>query len=99
MNLYWPLVTPRPVNICVNYVSVKFSRMFISSCGIIFYFFSLYLYPFVRPYGMVGAGVWCVPVLLSGSFILNSTPSGVGVFTLRGAVSLDVCYTLGGATG
>ena len=68
MNLYWPLVTPRPVNICVNYVSVKFSRMFISSCGIIFYFFSLYLYPFVRPYGMVGAGVWFLPTLVDVVF-------------------------------
>ena len=88
-----------PSNGCVSSVYVKFDKIYISYFGVILDFFYLALYLFVRADDMVGAGVWCVPALVSGSLILNSTPGGVGVYTLGGAVSLDICYTLGGETG
>ena len=72
----WIPVTPRPENRYVNYISVKFTRMFISSCGIIFSIFYLTLYLFAREGGMVGADVWCVPTLRFGAFIICFTIGG-----------------------
>ena len=77
-NLYCLSVTIRPATICVSYVSVKFSQMSIYCCGIILDFFSLTLYSMVQAYGMVGAGVLCLPTLGDGTFILRSTLGGAG---------------------
>ena len=93
-KLYFPTMTPRPINRCVNSVSVKFDRMSISYCGIILNFFSLELYLVVIADGMVGAGVWCVPTLGSGALILSSTLGGTGVSTLGGTFCLAVRSTL-----
>ena len=63
-------MTTSPEKVCVSYVSVKFAKIFISSCGIIFDFLSLTLYFVVQEYGMVGAGVLCVSTLGDGELIL-----------------------------
>ena len=103
-DLYFPSATPRPVNICVSSVYVQFYKMSISSCGIILDFFHLALYIVVRSYGMVGAGVLCVPTLGYGALILSTTIGGTRVSTLGGAGYLaclaeDLCSNLGGTPG
>ena len=72
-KLYWPSVTPRPKNRCVNYIFFKFARMSISSCGGVFALFSLSLYSVVGTYRMVVSGIWCVTTLGSGALILRLT--------------------------
>ena len=62
-------MTPRPANRCVSSISSKFSRMSISSCGILFYIFYLTLYLVVQSDGMMGVCVSCVPTIESGVLI------------------------------
>ena len=57
-NLYWPSMTPRTENRCVSSVRVKFSKMFISSYGIILILFSR---PFIL---LCEQMVWWVQVFL-----------------------------------
>ena len=66
-------MTPTPENIYVNYISVNVSRMSISSCGIIFYRFSMALYLVVQDDGMVGESIWCVLTLRYGALIILYT--------------------------
>ena len=60
------------------------------------------LYPVVIVYGMVGAGVLCVPNPGSGLLILCATLGVSGVSTIGGYGSFSIrvgvfCSTLGGA--
>ena len=73
--------------------------MSISSCKIILSLFSMSLCLFVQADGMVGACVWCVPNLGSGTLILRSTLGGLGVSTFGGDGCLYGCSTLVGTPG
>ena len=97
-KLYCPSVTTRPADRFINF-SVKFSRMYISSCGIILALLYLALYLVVWEDGMVGAGVWCVPTLVYAALTLRSTLGVARVSTLGGSVCLSVRSTFGGALG
>ena len=92
-------MTHRPANICVSYVSVKFSKMSIYYCGVILAFLSLALYLVVQVDVMVGEVFLCVPTLGYGALILSYTLCVAGYSNFVGAVSLVVCSTLGGAPG
>ena len=102
MTLYCHYVTTRLENRSVSSVCVNFSKMFISSCGIILVLFTWSIYCVVRADGIVGAGILIVPTLGYGAVILHATFYVTVVSTLVGVFSLKlyaggVCTTLGGA--
>ena len=85
-------------------VCVKFSKKNQFFLWDYTYFFHWYLYLVVRADVMVGSGVFSVTNLGDVAVILHATLSGSGVSTLGGAcyptlLSVDVCTTLGGASG
>ena len=101
-KIYCPSVTPSLKNRCVSYFGLNVDRNFNSSCGIIMIIFFWDLYCVVQEYGMVGAGILCVPTLGYDAVIIRATLGGVGVSTLGGDIYPTlcdgyVCTTLGGS--
>ena len=81
-NLYCHSVTPRLANRCVSYVSVKFDKFSISSCGIILGFFLRTCILWYEKMVWWGQFFLCLPALGYGAFIFRATLGVAGFFTL-----------------
>ena len=89
-------MTPRPVNMCVSSVCLKFSKRSIYSTEFILILLSRSLYFVICAYTMVGAGVLGVITLGYGAVILRASLGGSGFPTLCYGY---VCTTFRGVTG